>query len=92
MIEPTTYYSHSHNMWRLIHRAEQRCRDGSFEDAQRCAAALKLTPAPDYWNGDAGEFKPLTPANPRQAAEAAAFTLTHTSNQPASTGAQTPLF
>jgi len=92
MTEPTTYYSTSHGMWRLIHRAEQRCRDGSFEAAQHCAAALKLTPAPDYWDGDAGEFKPFTPADPHQAAEAAAFTLTHTSNQPRSTTAQTPLF
>lgn len=92
MNEPTTYYSHSHNMWRLIHQAMPACKDGTLEEAQRCAAAYRLTPAPDYWDGDAGEFKPLTPANPRQAAEAAAFTLTHTQNQPRSTTAQTPLF
>jgi hypothetical protein len=36
-----------------------------------------------------GEFMPL---DPQQAAEAAAFTLTHTTNQPKTTGAQPPLF
>jgi hypothetical protein len=33
-----------------------------------------------------------TPADPHQAAEAAAFGLTHTPNQPRSTSAQNPLF
>lgn len=92
MTEPTTYYSTSRGLWRLIHQAMPACKDGTLQEAKQCAAAYKLTPAPDYWDGEAGEFKPLKPADSLQAAEAAAFTLTHTSNQPASTGAQTPLF
>lgn len=92
MINPTTYYSTSSGHWRLINQGMPCCKDGTLEEAERCAAYFKLKPAPDYWDGDAGEFKPLKPADPQQAAEAAAFTLTHTANQPRSTSAQNPLF
>ena len=92
MTEPTTYYSTSRNLWRLIHQGMPACKDGTLQEAERCAAAYKLTPAPDYWDGDAGEFKPLKPADSLQAAEAAAFSLMPTQNQPRSTTAQTPLF
>ncbi len=109
MTEPTTYYSTSRNLWRLIHQGMPACKDGTLDEAQRCAAAYKLTPAPDYWDGDAGTFKSLAgrekeraalayivanlkTADPLQAAEAAAFSLMPTQNQPRSTTAQTPLF
>lgn len=109
MTEPTTYYSTSAGQWRLIHQGMPACKDGTLDEAQRCAAAYKLTPAPDYWDGDDGTFKSLSgrekeraalayivanlkTADPLQADEADAFTLTHTLNQPRTTSAQNPLF
>jgi len=92
LIEPKTYLSTSRGLWRLIDQGLTCCKDGTLAEAERCAAFYKLTPAPDYWDGEAGQFKPLKPADPHQAAEAAAFTLTHTPNQPRSTSAQNPLF
>ena len=92
MTEPTTYYSTSAGFWRLIHQGMPACKDGTLREAETCAAAYKLTPAPDYWDGEAGEFKPLKPADTLQAAEADAFTLAHTLNQPRTTTAQNPLF
>jgi hypothetical protein len=92
MTEPTTYYSTSAGQWRLIHQAMPACKDGTLDEAQRCAAAYRLTPAPDYWDGDTGQFKALKPADPLQAAEAAAFTLALTLNQPRTTSKQNPLF
>lgn len=92
MIEPTTYYSTGAGQWRLINQGMPCCKDGTLAEAKLCAASYKLTPSQDYWDGDAGEFKPLKPADPQQAAEAAAFTLTHTPNQPRSTSAQNHLF
>lgn len=89
MKTPLCYLSTSHGLWRLVLGSEQRCTDGSLEDAQRCAKALKLTPDAMYWNGDDGQFKPF---DTQQAEEAAAFTLTHTLNQPRSTSPQNPLF
>lgn len=88
----STYYSTSAGQWRLIHQGLPVCKDGSLEDAQRAAATFRLSPAPDYWNGDIGEFRPLKPADPLQAAEAAAFSLMPTNNQPRTTSAQNPLF
>lgn len=92
MIEPTTYYSTGRGEWSLIHQGMPCCKNGTLAEAERCAAAYKLKPAQDYWDGDAGEFKTLTPVDPHQAAEAAAFSLTHTPNQPRSTSAQNHLF
>lgn len=92
MIEPTTYYSTSHGQWRLINQGMPACKDGTLAEAEQCAAAYKLTPDLTFWDGEAGEFKPLKPADTLQAAEADAFTLTHTLNQPRSTTAQNPLF
>jgi len=92
MTEPTTYYSHHAGQWSLINQGLPCCKPGTLAEAERCAAAYKLIPAQDYWDGEAGEFKPLKPADPHQAAEAAAFSLTHTKNQPRTTSAQNPLF
>jgi len=92
MTEPTTYYSHGRGEWSLIHQGMPCCKNGTLVEAERCAAFYKLKPAPDYWDGEAGEFKPLYPTDPHQAAEAAAFSLTHTQNQPRSTTSQNPLF
>ena len=109
MIEPTTYYSTSRGLWRLIDQGLPCCKDGTLAEAERCAAFYKLTPAPLYWDGDTGNFKLFGSLETDQAAldycqqhatlesrlqaeEAAAFSLTHTPNQPRSTGAQNPLF
>jgi hypothetical protein len=92
LIEPTTYYSTSNGHWRLINQGMPACKDGILSEAERCAAFYKLKPAPDYWDGEAGEFKPLKAVDTQQAAEAAAFSLTHTPNQPRSTSAQNHLF
>ena len=92
MTEPTTYYSTSRNLWRLIHQGMPTCKDGTLDEARLCAAAYKLTPADEYWDGEAGEFKPLKPTDSLQADEAAAFSLMPTQNQPRSTTAQNPLF
>ena len=88
-MNPICYLSTSHGLWRLVLGSEQRCKDGSLEDAQRCAKALKLTPHAMYWDGDSGQFEPF---DTLQAAEADAFTLAHTLNQPRTTSAQNPLF
>lgn len=92
MTEPTTYYSTGQGEWSLMHQGMPVCKNGTLAEAERCAVAYKLTPAPDYWDGDTGEFRPLKIMDSLQAAEAAAFTLTHTPNQPRSTSAQNPLF
>jgi hypothetical protein len=105
LTEPTTYYSTSRNLWRLIHQGMPACKDGTLEEAERCAAAYKLTPAPDYWDGDSGTFKSISGREKERAAvaflaatlslqadEAAAFSLMPTDNQPRTTSAQTPLF
>jgi hypothetical protein len=92
MTEPTTYYSYYAGNWSLINQGMPCCKPGTLDEAKICAASYKLTPAPDYWDGEAGEFKPIKPADPHQAAEAAAYTLTHTPNQPRTTSAQNPLF
>ena len=92
MTEPTTYYSTGQGEWSLIHQGMPVCKNGTLAEAKRCATAFKLKPSLDYWDGDAGAFKPLYPGDPLQAAEAAAYTLTHTKNQPRSTSAQNPLF
>jgi hypothetical protein len=91
MTEPTTYYSSSAGQWRLIHQGMPACKDGTLREAETCAAAYKLTPAAEFWNGEKGEFQSFL-LDTQQAAEAAAFTLTHTLNQPRTTSAQNPLF
>jgi len=91
MKTPACYYSTSHGQWRLILQGQPLCKDGTLQEASRCAAGFKLTPAADFWNGNKGEFQSFL-LDTEQAAEAAAFTLTHTLNQPRSTSAQNPLF
>lgn len=86
---PRAYLSYSRDQWRVILDDMPLCADTTKANAEACARTFRVTLSPNYWDGEAGEFKPL---DPQQADEAAAFTLTHTTNQPKTTGAQPPLF
>ena len=91
MKTPACYYSTSHGQWRLILQGLPLCKDGTLQEASQCAAGFRLTPDPQFWDGDNGKFETF-PIDNLQAAEAAAFTLAHTLSQPRSTSAQNPLF
>ena len=86
---PRAYLSHSRGQWRVILDEMPLCADTTKANAEACARTLRVTLSPNYWHGEAGEFMPL---DSQQEQEAAAFTLTHTPNQPKTTGAQPPLF
>jgi len=86
---PRAYLSHSRGQWRVILDEMPLCADTTRAQAEACARTFRVTLSPNYWHGEAGEFMPL---DPQQEQEAAAFTLTHTQNQPKTTGAQPPLF
>ena len=65
------------------------CAETTKAKAETCARTFKVTLSPNYWDGEAGEFKPL---DPQQADEAAAFSLMPTPSRPKTTGAQNALF
>jgi hypothetical protein len=86
---PRAYLSTSRGQWRVIFDEMPLCADTTKANAEACARTFKISLSANYWDGEAGEFKPL---DPQQADEAAAFSLTHSPNQPKTTGAQPALF
>jgi hypothetical protein len=64
----------------------------SFSEAEVIREAMHQLHAKGLETRFAVSVEELSPADPHQAAEAAAFSLTHTPNQPRTTSAQNHLF
>ena len=90
MNTPSCYLSRTPSGWSLIYQESPLCDyKKTRAEAEAVARQFKVQPSPHFWNGSAGQFEPL---DPHQEAEAAAFSLMPTPNQPKTTAAQTPLF
>ena len=63
MKTPETYLSTSGGAWRLIHQGAPLCADTDRERAEACARCFNLKPAA-IWNGDRGQFEPITDGKP----------------------------
>jgi hypothetical protein len=60
MDTPKCYLSTSRDVWRVILQEMPLCADTTKERAIDCAKTFRVELAPIYWDGEAGEFKPLT--------------------------------
>jgi hypothetical protein len=60
MKTPKCYLSTSRNVWRVILQEMPLCADTTKERAIECAKTFRVDLAPVYWDGEAGDFKPLT--------------------------------
>jgi hypothetical protein len=60
MNTPKCYLSTSRNVWRVILQEMPLCADTTKERAIECAKTFRVDLAPVYWDGEAGDFKPLT--------------------------------
>jgi hypothetical protein len=60
MDTPKCYLSTSRDVWRVILQEMPLCADTTKERAIDCAKTFRVELAPVYWDGEAGEFKPLT--------------------------------
>ena len=60
MNTPKCYLSTSRDVWRVILQEMPLCADTTKERAIECAKTFRVDLAPVYWDGEAGDFKPLT--------------------------------
>jgi len=90
---PEVYLSGNGDRWTVINQGMPIC-DYKKTPAEALAVAkmYKLQPHTFYWDSVELVFMPRSDVDHFQAAEAEAFTLAHTPNQPKTTTAQTALF
>jgi hypothetical protein len=60
MDTPKCYLSTSRGDWRVILQEMPLCADTTKQKAIECAKTFRVELAPVYWDGEAGDFKPLT--------------------------------
>jgi hypothetical protein len=60
MNTPKCYLSTSRDVWRVILQEMPLSADTTKANAIKCAETFRVELAPVYWDGEAGDFKPLT--------------------------------